>query len=488
MGIPSYFSYISKSYHVVSTIKQKQYVDFVFLDSNSMIYNAISHFKNNDVNTIYKSVCDQIYNYVSIIRPTTLLMIAFDGVAPFAKLKQQRERRFKSSYIESLQSQDKNNGFDRCCITPGTTFMKQLCIYLKQNLHIHNVQCIISNSNIAGEGEHKIFNYIRNHTFKPTERIYIYGMDADLIILSLPFHNIHLFREDMNDTLIALDINQLKVSIIQQLTYMNETQPDLRIQDYIVLSFFLGNDFLPHSPILNIRTTGIRNLLYEYKQTIVLKNAYITTKNNEINWPVFKTLIATLAKKEHTFLKNEYALRDNKHKYRKDDIQQIPLLYKDGETFINPFEKGWKERYYKRLFGDVDIQTICIKYIEGFEWCLSYYNGKIDTKWVYPYAYPPLFEDILQYTPSYKCELITYHTDFVSPEEQLCYVLPPSSFQLIPSTLASMILSMYPSSFSIRDIQLQWDFCTYLWEAHPILPHIPMSYISQCYKTFKRIK
>ena len=61
-------------------------------------------------------------------------------------------------------------------------------------------EIIISGSNIHGEGEHKIFKYIRDYPEKHNgQNTIIYGLDADLIMLSinhLPISpNIYLFRE-----------------------------------------------------------------------------------------------------------------------------------------------------------------------------------------------------------------------------------------------------------------------------------------------------
>ena len=60
---------------------------------------------------------------------------------------------------------------------------------------------ILSLSDIPGEGEHKIFEYIRNYNHDQDNTI-IYGMDSDLIMLSLnhlKYNNtIFLYRETPN--------------------------------------------------------------------------------------------------------------------------------------------------------------------------------------------------------------------------------------------------------------------------------------------------
>jgi 5'-3' exonuclease len=45
---------------------------------------------------------------------------------------------------------------------------------------------MVSGSNKIGEGEHKLFSYIRSNPQKHTsETTVIYGLDADLIMLSI---------------------------------------------------------------------------------------------------------------------------------------------------------------------------------------------------------------------------------------------------------------------------------------------------------------
>lgn len=85
-----------------------------------------------------------IFHYIEIlfhmIQPQKLFFMAVDGVAPRAKMNQQRGRRFRSAKeAEVLEAKAKEKGevlpkearFDSNCITPGTVFMARLNEQLK---------------------------------------------------------------------------------------------------------------------------------------------------------------------------------------------------------------------------------------------------------------------------------------------------------------------------------------------------------------------
>jgi 5'-3' exoribonuclease 1 len=310
MGIPSYFSYIVKNHANIikklssNTIK----VDNLYLDCNSIIYDAVHNIdfttlKESDVDTIIKAVCSKIDEYISQLKPTNSVYIAFDGVAPVAKLDQQRSRRYKSLYqngiIRSIYKNTKPDPWNTTAITPGTLFMKKLnekIYHNYKNPEKYNVKSIIlSGSDKCGEGEHKLFEHIRTFPEQhSSQTTVIYGLDADLIMLSinhLPIsENIYLFREtphfiqSINSELepnesYVMDIPELAKVITLDMNNGEELtteQQKNRIYDYIFLCFFLGNDFMPHFPSVNLRTGGVDKMLNAYKATIGGTNENLT--------------------------------------------------------------------------------------------------------------------------------------------------------------------------------------------------------------------
>ena len=97
MGIPAYYSYLIKNFKKIIVKKERlnKKVQNFYLDSNSIIYNCLATLKevkkHEIVNILIKEVCLQIDKYIKDVGPNKLVYISFDGVAPVAKLKQQKE-------------------------------------------------------------------------------------------------------------------------------------------------------------------------------------------------------------------------------------------------------------------------------------------------------------------------------------------------------------------------------------------------------------
>ena len=523
MGLPAFFSYIVKNHANIikkfnaSTMR----VNNVYLDCNSIIYDAVHNIDftklvESDIDTIIRAVCAKIDEYIHLLKPDNTIYIAFDGVAPVAKLEQQRSRRYKSLYqntiSRSIYKDTKADPWNTTAITPGTIFMKKLNDKIKATYNgsakkYNASNIIVSCSDECGEGEHKLFAYIREFPdFHRDLNTIIYGLDADLIMLSinhLPIsNNIYLFRETphfIKSINAELEPNESYLMDIPELARiitldMNNNEPltteqqKNRVYDYIFLCFFLGNDFMPHFPSVNIRTGGVDKMLNAYKATIGSTNENLTD-GKKIFWKNVRKLVQHLASQEEDNFKNEAKLRDRREKNKMPDqtpdekykqFDSVPVYERALEKYINPFKQNWQTRYYKTLFNididDVRRKQICTNYLEGLEWTMKYYTtGCPDWRWCYNYNYPPLFCDLIHCVPYFNNEFV----ELVAPKPvtelvQLCYVLPKQSLQFLPDKLYQSLIKSH-SDWYRTDCTFVWAYCRYFWEAHVNLPHIDIN-------------
>ena len=516
MGVAYYYSWIIKNHkNIINKLENVIDVDNLYLDSNSIIYDAIdfNNFSNRNQFEKYliQNVIDKIEDIIKIVNPNKNIIIAFDGVPPLAKLNQQKNRRYKSSFQNKLFN--KNPPWDTTAITPGSLFMDKLNTTIKSHFNKKYIDknVILSLSDEPGEGEHKLFEFIRNNDHK-NDICIIYGLDADLIHLSLNHlkytKSIYLYREtpefisslDSNldtDQKYVIDINLLALQTYKYLTdcEFDNKNYDLyynKISDYIFICFLLGNDFNEHFPVLNLRHNGLTILLDLYRSLFGIDKNLI--KDGEIIWKNFKTYIGKLAENEEEFLKNIYVKREkqafrryseNTEKEKEIKFVATPTWERNIEKFINPYEEDWQFRYYYSLFDvNVDndsnaIPKICRNYIETLQWTFYYYS-KDCINWThsYKYHYPPLLQDLYKHIPYFNSELVLKKDkDVIHSLLLLSYVLPKSSLNLLPDNIHNYLLKNYENYYR-DDYEFVYSFCKYFWEGHVKFPELDFNRFS----------
>ena len=588
MGIPSYFAHVLKKYpRVIKRLSELQCIHNLYLDCNGMIYDVVRQMQYTPENKdayeaeLLQRICESIDACIAILRPTNCVFVAFDGVAPVAKLNQQRERRYKSWYLGEMETQRRKQAqcrkdkeapkpaWNTSAITPGTQFMRSLHDKLAQHYNntttdtitttSTNPKIIVSSSNEPGEGEHKLFEYIREHAAEHADQVtVIYGLDADLIMLCMSHlhisRGIYLYRETpefVKSINVALDEKEryyMDIPEFADATWGALTAPHTPFTgtqvnavafgptplpqgvggmlgvwgatsapqlDYIFMCFMLGNDFMPHFPALNIRTTGIATLTDAYRavfkpgESIIQCTTGTGTPVWSIHWPNYKRFVAHLAAQETTLIRKEHATRDRQARNMRDtdkeddvmhDVLMLPMTQRDVERQINPFEPGWERRYYASLCDihlpqaaldqDPSVAALCRNYLEGMEWTFRYYtSGCVDWKWSYANHYPPLLADLVKHIPTES----TFSFLHVKPKEpirdvvQLCYVLPRASHALLPpaaerALMQSALRSKYTDDGSPN---FKWAYCKYFWECHTDLPELDIEELARIVSKIK---
>lgn len=380
MGVPKFFRWLSERYPgLLTTAKehQLQEIDNFYLDMNGIIHNC-THPCDGDVHFRIREedMFEDIFNYVntlfSIIKPKEYFFMAVDGVAPRAKMNQQRGRRFRSAK-EAMDREEAalkkgdilptEQRFDSNCITPGTEFMVRLHNAFKKYIQMklttdpewQRVKIILSGHETPGEGEHKIMDFIRYQRsqpgYNPDTSHCLYGLDTDLIMLGLSLHepNFMLLREEVKFnkrseatkgksqrvdpskiSFNVLHLGLLRDCIEKDFLPLKPNLPfkfDLEaiIDDWILICFLIGNDFIPHIPHFHIHKNALPKIFEIYQDTLTKLDGYMNERG-VLNLKRFKMFCKALAIAD--FENYQHLLKENGGECAKDDFSKLNMFVK----------------------------------------------------------------------------------------------------------------------------------------------------------------
>jgi len=355
MGIPTFFrSILQKNRNIVqgaipATAAQPP-IDYFFIDFNSIIYNTWAKIHKRLVSQDEKSIHDELIQQTisltcrmvnDIVQPQKYLYISMDGVAPRAKMVQQRSRRYKSVQLKEILkaktvefNETKHVEWDPSPnICPGTPFMEKLNAELRTAMKKKKFNCevYLSDSSVPGEGEHKFLRKIRalhENDATKDDQVIVYSPDGDMISLCLLTHknNIRIMRIPdpyseheayfaKHYEFIYCDLNLVRTDFFELLTstYQDPNIEELRIlNDYNFLLFMVGNDFVSSLPFLKIRSGGLDLMIRIYNEIRPEIKDYLidyhpkTQPDPKIHRAFFERLLLSLAKAENGEMTREY--------------------------------------------------------------------------------------------------------------------------------------------------------------------------------------
>ena len=246
------------------------------------------------------------------------------------------------------------------------------------------------------------------------------------------------------------------------------------IDDFVFLSFLVGNDFIPHLPGLHINKEGLPIIHQVYKDVFHKMNGYLNEKGklnlerfeifmeelSSVDIEQFRDLNADLKYirskqtnsdqySEEMDLINPEPLSNSEivDKLQKLGIEPMPEFLNsdsdqsDEDTFDEEFILH-KHNYYREKMGFETVTAEVLRdqtmnYVQGLQWILNYYyNGVSSWSWFYPFHYAPYISDI----KNFKHLVFNFNKGQpFKPFEQLLAVLPPMSAKLLPEPYRALM-------------------------------------------------
>ncbi|GFZ20244.1 exoribonuclease 4 [Actinidia rufa] len=358
--------------------------DNLYLDMNSIIHPCFHPGRHVEVfNNIYEYM-DRLFSlirprkllYLAIdgVAPRAKMNQIRTGhfrTSKHSEIAEAEENRLRKEFEMAgkevyLFKNKKSEISDSDIILPGTVFMDKLSKALKSyiNQRIESdagwkeIKVILSDANVPGEGEHKIMSFIRvqrsSPNYDPNTRHCLYGLDADLIMLALATHEVHfsILREDIfaqelqpecqsapetslsnaePSALIRKPYEFLNIWILREyleldLKISNPPEKvnidlDRLIDDFIFMCFFVGNDFLPNLPTLEVREGAIDLLMHVYKEEFKNFEGYLVDmqwaedeKARYVNLERVEKFILSVGSYEEKIFKKRSGIREHTHR------------------------------------------------------------------------------------------------------------------------------------------------------------------------------
>lgn len=463
MGIPFLFGTLVRKHPGILAKNPPAPTD-LHVDFNALVHEAArtvlsSAPQDPDLEVrIYEEVWARTLGLVQSLRPMGTVTLNVDGVAPLAKMLQQRRRRFLSAPA----------AWDINAISPGTAFMRGLDGHLMsqvRRLPAGGPHVVVSGSTDPGEGEAKIFAAVA--ATQHCGAVYVHGLDADLLLYALKAHRSSLFvvRDAEGKDRTVVDIDALRRALLkdmgcEEVGDFSQEGCDA-IDSFVFAALLLGNDFLPGVCALDIGSGGLDVLLQGPIGPLV--------RSGRVDWAAVGVFLRQLAALEDRRVADACSAHMRR---RCPGVAMDPLV---AEIYSSP--ASWRQLYYSRLFhtrrhDSVTVAHACKTYLDGLDWTHRYLSRLPRAAWWhYPHNYAPSLLDLANHASAYQPGEAAGTEDLDAVTQLVC-ILPRRSASLLPAKWRGVMTNadlgaayQYPTSAPL---------CTFLkrhaWECPPLLP------------------
>lgn len=405
---------------------------------------------------IFDQIATNILDIVKEVKPSQRLVMAVDGLAPVAKLNQQRGRRKKSAMNRADPKTELSPGEERfdasSSFTPGTDVMFRLDAYLLNFIQTRKYQLaskiVYYNHLTRGEGEHKLISYLREE-IPADENAVLVGADADLIMLALRVHqHTYIVRKNLNPETRwnpetrkrepepkVMDIKLLKNAL---------DIANVEVDDFIFVMFLYGNDFIPPQPGFDLGKSfaDIWARLQTHKLFL----------NGELQYSNWRDFLTTLTATQYRLIGDlakealDYPFELAKKSMVNDEL--------DEDTF-----RGWwiTRMFFAETVPYTDeelsdaVQWSADEYLKTLLWINQYYKDHLSPNWnyAYPRLFTPLIQDAMIFNEDVQAPKVEAYK--LNPLGQLMAVMPLEIKNTLPEAIQvaydfnSPIADMYPA-------------------------------------------
>ena len=445
MGVPGLFSIISRRYKACVRRAPDRPVRTLFVDFNCVVHSCVS--EGATAVEVAEKCAARVSALAGELGASDVYMAA-DGVPAFAKMIQQRSRRFIARYVAP---RCETRGFDRSLITPGTAFMDELDAWMGRwaaraaDAREGGAVYAYSGTDEEGEGEQKVMRELRERpaaseggsdgAFDGGAVDVVFGNDADLVLLGLmlPEGRRPLVCREEPGTIGSGGGGIAFVDggvLLRELGRAVGLPGPARAEDVVVCSMLFGNDFLPPLSCLEVNEAWLERLVRcAARGEGMLRDGWRSGPGGGLT-AALSDLVAGLAETEdRDFARADGAYwraeagRASRGKSQEEWWwERFPLVHRREELRnVRPGDAGWRGRYYGKLFvsarlgrwnggrqddkggdGGGVAQTSARAFLAGVRWAVSYYAGEWPAgrgaqppPYFYPFDYGPTSADLL---------------------------------------------------------------------------------------------